>query len=1217
MTLGSGYRYLMESVAVGDGAPGHSSNLTRYYATSGTPPGVFLGAGLRGLDDGRGVEKGSAVTEQHLFNLLGMCADPINGQALGRQPNRTHLSLAKRVAERIAAIPANATASERTEEWARIEAEERAKGGTFRTPVAGFDLTFSPSKSVSTVWALADPETKDRIHACHRRAIEIVLTYAEREVFHSRSGTNGVVQEDVEGVVAAAFTHWDSRAGDPQLHDHVVVANRARSVSDGTWRTLDSRGLFKSVVALSELHQGVLSDLLTKELGWGWDGRARRHSEQLRFEVTGVPEALMAEFSQRSAAIEVRKTVLIGEFVAAYGRQPSSVEVLDLRRRATLETRPDKEHHSLAEMTGGWRRRAEGYIGDDQVSWVAGLADRNDLPLLHAGDLADAILADAAGVAVQRVAERRATFSRANVLAEVHRQLQGVRFASPDERIAVAEHTVDLALAQSLLISAPELHHTPGRLRRADGTSRFRAKDHEIYTTATLLEAEARLLDAGRQVDGPAASMGTVAAVTGANLPGRDVPLSGDQALAVEQMATSGRRLDELVGPAGTGKSTTMAGLRAVWEAEHGAGSVLGLAPSAAAAEVLAGELGIDTENSAKWLHEHRREAERLGKITELRTALRSLPNVSAARVPLRQRIGDVEAELARWRLRADQLVIVDEASLAGTFALDELVRAATTAGAKVVLVGDQGQLSAVEAGGMFAALVRDRDGLAPELTDVRRFHHAWEKRASVELREGSPDAIDAYLSNERIVDGDRDEMLDGLYLAWKDDTESGQTSLMIAGDLRTVSELNDRARADRVATGAVSEHGLAVAGGGTAGVGDQVISRQNDRRLSAGQRWVRNGDRWIVTATHHDGTMTVQRTNGGGVVVLPAAYVSEHVELAYASSAHRAQGRTVDSAHALVSSTTTREVLYVMATRGRASNRLYVDTHYDPDPQTSHDQASEPVTAKEVLAGVLRNEGADVAAHDMIRRQQSEAEGMERLSAEYLTLATLAQHERWDTLLARSGLTEGDLAGVRASGTFGPLLAAFRNAEARGLDVEATFPRLVAGRSLADAADVAAVLHGRVERWTEAAGGRSRRTDNLIVGLIPRAQRVSDPEMAHALAERDQAMEKRARTLADQAVGTGESWVQRLGTPPATPARRERWIREVSIVAAYRDRWHITGQSAVGNQGDASSIEQTGQRQRALAAAARATALSSAALEQPSSFSPEVAVQAQRGVEL
>ena len=149
-------------------------------------------------------------------------------------------------------------------------------------------------------------------------------------------------------------------------------------------------------MALSELHQGVLSDLLTKELGWGWDGRARRHSEQLRFEVTGVPEALMAEFSQRSAEIEQRKNALVVEFATARGRQPTSTEVLDMRRRATLETRPAKEHRSLADMTGAWRQRAERYIGGDQRSWVGGLADRNDLPLLHAGDLVDAILADAA-----------------------------------------------------------------------------------------------------------------------------------------------------------------------------------------------------------------------------------------------------------------------------------------------------------------------------------------------------------------------------------------------------------------------------------------------------------------------------------------------------------------------------------------------------------------------------------------------------------------------------------------------------------------------------------------------------------------------------------------------------------------------------------------------------------------------------------------------------
>ena len=107
MTLGSGYRYLMESVAVGDGAPGHSSNLTRYYADVGNPARRVLGrrpGRPRRRPRGRA---GSQVTEQHLFNLLGMCADPITGQPLGRQPNRTHLSLAKRVAQRVAAIPAH------------------------------------------------------------------------------------------------------------------------------------------------------------------------------------------------------------------------------------------------------------------------------------------------------------------------------------------------------------------------------------------------------------------------------------------------------------------------------------------------------------------------------------------------------------------------------------------------------------------------------------------------------------------------------------------------------------------------------------------------------------------------------------------------------------------------------------------------------------------------------------------------------------------------------------------------------------------------------------------------------------------------------------------------------------------------------------------------------------------------------------------------------
>ena len=1037
MSLGSGYRYLMESVATGDGALKGSSGLAAYYAASGTPPGIFLGSGLSALDGGRGIEAGSVVSEDHLFNLLGMCADPVTGEALGRAPNRAQRSLSLRIRDRVEAIASTVPDAERATLVARIEQEERAKTPAVRMPVAGFDLTFSPSKSISTAWALADAETKGTIYDCHRRAIDIVLAYAEREVFHSRSGTNGVVQEDIEGVIATAFTHWDSRAGDPQLHDHVVVANRARSVSDGRWRTLDSRGLFKSLVALSELHQGVLSDLLTESLGWGWDARMRPHSDRLRAEVRGVPEALLAEFSQRSAAIAERTEALIEGFVATYMRQPTSTEMLDLRRRATLETRPDKAHQNLKELTEGWRVRAEPWLGEAPAAWVAGLAERNDLPLLRSNDLAEGILADAATVAIETVAERRATFSRANVLAEVHRQLHGVRFAAPAERIAAAERTVELALAQSLLVSAPELHHTPEPLRRADGTSRFRAKGHEIYTTTTLLDAEARLLDAGREVGGPRVSAGTVAVVTEAKLSGREHILSLDQAVAVERIATSGRGLDVLVGPAGTGKSTTMAGLRTAWEHEHGRGSVLGLAPSAVAAEVLAAELGLDTENTAKWLHEHRRQGDRIAQIGELRAAIATTSTPPARRSPARRQLARLEAEVRRWQLDAGQLVIVDEASLASTFALDELVSAASAVGAKVVLVGDPAQLSAVEAGGMFAALVRDRDGLAPELCDVRRFREVWEKQASVALRAGSEEAIDAYEAHGRISEGNREELLDALYWAWSEDISAGKTSLMIAPDLGTVHELNARAQADRVAAGEVAAQGLLLGDGATAGVGDHVVTRQNERHLMAGPRWVRNGDRWRVSATNPDGAMTVLGVGGTrGAVLLPASYVREHVELDYASTAHRAQGRTVDTTHALVSPTTTLEVLYVSATRGREGNHLYVDTHHDPDPATGHDGAGEPITAREVLAGVLARRGADVAAHEMIRREQADAEGMERLVAEYQTLATLAQAERWDALLARSGLSAAELEAVHHSPAYGPLMAACRESEARGLDV-------------------------------------------------------------------------------------------------------------------------------------------------------------------------------------
>ena len=258
------------------------------------------------------------------------------------------------------------------------------------------------------------------------------------------------------------------------------------------------------------------------------------------------------------------------------------------------------------------------------------------------------------------------------------------------------------------MVSAPELHHVPERYLLADGTSMLRPDDQLLYTTRSLLDAEHRLLDAGRRLEAPTVSRGAVARVTAANLSGRDSTLRVDQALAVERVATSGRALDVLVGPAGTGKTTTLAGLRAVWEAEHGAGSVVGLAPSAAAAEVLAASWGLDPRTPRSGCSSTpaaRRDAQ-LAEVDD---------NLHDPSHPLPSRRGTHErssncVELAQWSLRSDQLVIVDESSMAGTFVLEELATAAQQAGAKLLLVGDPHQLSAVEAGGMFAALVRDRD---------------------------------------------------------------------------------------------------------------------------------------------------------------------------------------------------------------------------------------------------------------------------------------------------------------------------------------------------------------------------------------------------------------------------------------------------------------------------------------------------------------------------
>ena len=477
----------------------------------------------------------------------------------------------------------------------------------------------------------------------------------------------------------------------------------------------------------------------------------------------------------------------------------------------------------------------------------------------------------------------------------------------------------------------------------------------------------------------------------------------------------------------------------------------------------------------------------------------------------------------------------------------------------------------------------------------MRRFESEWEKAASIELRLGNSSAIAAYEANGRIKAGERQELLDAIYAAWRSDVGAGKASLMIAGDAATVTELNSRARAGRIAEGVIAEAGLSIADGQTAGVGDEIVTRKNNRLLGVGKSWVKNGDRFVVSSTNPDGTMAVGRNPGSPEVLLPADYVASHVELAYATTAYRSQGRTTDTSHTLVSPSTTREVLYVAATRGRESNMIYVDTSFDPDPATGHDSTAIEYSAAEVLAAVLTNEGADLSAHEALELAQRRAEDFAVLAAEYETLAAVALQQRFDELLDHSGLGVDHLEQIRQSDSYGPLLAALRDAESRGLDVNRHLPELVAARGFADAEDPASVMNARVRRWAQTAGSNRRLGVNLVAGLIPRAVGVTDPDMARALDERESHDATPRASWPSSAVAQGQAWVGSLGVPPTDPIARERWMQAVTTVAAYRDRWNIpVDHTALGPDNPVEPVEALRDRTRARAASKLAIKLSS-----------------------
>jgi conjugative relaxase-like TrwC/TraI family protein len=230
--------------------------------------------------------------------------------------------------------------------------------------VAGYDLTFSPVKSVSTLWAVADPAVAAVIEQAHQAAIKDALMFIEKHALFTRTGPQGIRQVNVRGLVAAAFTHRDSRADDPDLHTHVAVANKVQTL-DGRWLSIDGRVLFKANVAASETYNTALEQHLRDKLGVRFAERSGTDPGKRPIrEIVGVDPRLNQRWSTRRGHIHTRRGELAIQFQEDHGRPPTPVEALHLAQQATLETRDAKhEPRTLAEQRTTWLKEAAAVLG--------------------------------------------------------------------------------------------------------------------------------------------------------------------------------------------------------------------------------------------------------------------------------------------------------------------------------------------------------------------------------------------------------------------------------------------------------------------------------------------------------------------------------------------------------------------------------------------------------------------------------------------------------------------------------------------------------------------------------------------------------------------------------------------------------------------------------------------------------------------------------------
>lgn len=1151
ITAGTGYDYLTRQVAAMDSTEKGHTGLASYYTEKGEVPGRWVGSGMAGIE---GLEAGDLVTAEQMLALFGSGHHPLAAQRkrdlagpgltekdyveitrLG-EPYRVYAGdispFRVEVARRLEALnkehglPQKAATA--IEDRARIRSQvalemfkaefgrdplnERELAGQVArlsrqqtTAVAGFDLTFSPVKSVSALWALAEPGLAAKIERCHQQAVADALEFIEQHALFTRTGTDGVRQVDVRGLIGTAFTHRDSRAGDPDLHTHVAVANKVQTLSDGRWLSIDSRVLHKAVVAASETYNTALERHLAEAIGVRFEAREDTDPRKRPVrEIVGTDAALNQRWSTRRQSIEARRRVLAAVFQADHGRPPTPVEAIALAQQATLETRDAKhEPRSLAEQRTTWWRQAMEVLGGENGIRTMIHAALHPLPgERHIPN--QAWLEHEARRVVAIVQRDRSTWQTWHLRAEALRSVRAVEV--PSKHVyTVVNLLLDQALTSCVALTrpVPGEPQEPAPLRRRDGASVYTVAGSQLYTSNAILAAEARLVAAAGGRDGwvvPAPALDK--ALLECRRSG--VELNPGQVLMVREMATSGARVQLAIAPAGSGKTTAMNALSRAWT--QAGGTAIGLAPSAAAAAALGENMDGYSDTLAKLVW--------------------SLRN------------GETPDGVDQIGPRT--LVIIDEAGMADTLSLDTVVRHVLERGGSVRLIGDDQQLAAIGAGGVLRDIQATHGAL--RLTELVRFTDRAEGSASLALREGHTSALGFYLDQRRIHVGDATTMTDDLFASWTADQAGGLDSIMLAPTRELVADLNQRARTQRLAD---TEPGreIELADGNLASVGDTIITRTNNRKLRVSPTdWVKNGDRWTIIDADPQRGIHARHTQSGRHVQLPADYVAESVELGYATTTHTAQGVTADTMHGMLAGNESRQQAYTMLTRGREANHAYLVVVGDGDPHTLiHPETINPITPTDILERILARDESPVSATTALRDAANHARQLGEATARYTDAVTFAtaQLVGADGTSALERVVDEVAPGLADSPTWPALRAQLLTVQADDRDPIQAFNR---ARSipLTDTQDPCSTLAGRI-----ADTGRHYRGGPLPwLPRIPSAL-TRDPIWGDYLEARHQLVARLAERVRDDAMAAESrpAWLAGAGrAAPELVADIEVW---------------------------------------------------------------------------